>query len=401
VNDPDSSTSNAGFEPSSLAVDLGKRSYEIVIGEGVLARSAEWMSRWMAARGMLPEGADTPIAEQTHPDLSKGTACIVTDGNVAEPYARLVRESLSRAGAAIETVVLESGEQTKRLDVVSGLYDQLVAMKADRQTLLVAVGGGVVGDTAGFAAATYARGIPFVQIPTTLLAQVDSSVGGKVGINHPQGKNLIGAFYQPFGVLIDTNTLSTLPDREYRSGLAEVVKYGAILDDEFFRFLESHTADINRREPNVMQQVIARCCRLKADVVQQDEEERSGLRSMLNYGHTFAHALESLCGYGTLLHGEAVAIGMVCAAHLAERLQRISPALSQRQHNLLQELGLPTVLPTECAGSSYELLERMRLDKKAAGGRLRFILPTRLGAGELVADVPENEVTAVLDSRRA
>ena len=203
-------------------------------------------------------------------------------------------ESLRRAGWHTGRVDLEPGEQAKSLPVVSRLYDALVELKADRRTVVVAVGGGVVGDTAGFAAATYARGIPFVQVPTTLLAHVDSSVGGKVGINHPQGKNLIGAFHQPLGVFIDTATLATLPDRDYRSGLAEVVKYGVILDEEFFDFLESNIAGVNRREPEILRRIIARSCRLKADVVEKDEFEVTGLRALLNYGHTFAHAYEAL-----------------------------------------------------------------------------------------------------------
>ena len=246
----------------------------------------------------------------------------------------------------------------------------------------MAVGGGVVGDAAGFVAATYARGIPFIQVPTSLLAHVDSSVGGKVGINHPRGKNLIGAFYQPLGVFIDTATLQTLPLRDYRSGLAEVIKYGMILDEEFFRFFEDHIDDLKNRNPEVMQQVIARCCRLKADVVEQDEQERSGLRAVLNYGHTFAHAFEALCGYGELLHGEAVSIGMVYAARLAERRGLIDATVTERQNTLLEAVGLPVRLPESAHLKTAEILDRMKLDKKTVGGELRFILPTCM-AGSL------------------
>jgi 3-dehydroquinate synthase len=196
------------------------------------------------------------------------------------------------------------------------LYDQLVDMAADRRTIVVAIGGGVTGDLAGFVAATYARGLRFVQVPTTLLSMVDSSVGGKTGINHPRGKNLIGAFHQPIGVLIDLTTLTTLPDREYRSGLAEVVKYGVILDHEFFDYLEKNVEGLNARTPEVLRHVVARSCELKADVVRQDEYETTGLRAVLNYGHTFGHAFEALSGYGGLLHGEAVSIGMICASRL-------------------------------------------------------------------------------------
>jgi hypothetical protein len=203
------------------------------------------------------------------------------------------------------------------------LWQELLELEADRNTVVVAVGGGVVGDLAGFVAATYARGVPFFQVPTTLLAQVDSSVGGKVGVNLPGAKNMVGAFWQPLGVLIDTEVLNTLPDREYRAGLAEVVKYGVILDAEFFAYLEDHVDDLNRRRADVLRPVIARCCRLKADVVEQDERETAGRRAVLNYGHTFGHAIEAETGYGDFLHGEAVSIGMLCASRLAERLGRI------------------------------------------------------------------------------
>lgn len=320
----------------------------------------------------------------------------MTDANVAELHAATVEQSLRENGWQCETIVLPPGEETKQQETVTGIYDRLVAMKADRRTVLLAVGGGVVGDAAGFAAATYARGIPFVQVPTTLLAQVDSSVGGKVGINHPQGKNLIGAFYQPLGVVIDTQTLATLPERDFRSGLAEVVKYGVILDEAFFEFLESHVDAINRREPDTLDAVVARCCRLKADVVEQDEEERTGLRAVLNYGHTFAHAFESLSGYGRLLHGEAVSVGMVCAADLACRLQRVDREFCDRQRALLAACGLPVALPPDCRWEASAVLERMRLDKKSSAGRLRFVLPTRMGHVELVDGVGDAEALTVL-----
>ena len=259
----------------------------------------------------------------------------------------------------------------------------------------------MVGDAAGFVAATYARGVSFVQIPTSLLAHVDSSVGGKVGVNHPQAKNLIGAFYQPLGVLIDTATLQTLPDREYRSGLAEVVKYGVILDRSFFEFLESNTSGLNERTPDIMRQVIARCCRLKADVVEQDEFERTGMRAVLNYGHTFAHAFEALSGYGQLLHGEAVAIGMIYASRLAERRRLIAASVTQRQVKLLQGLGLPTHLSDTVEFSSQEILDRMKLDKKTVSGQLRFVLPTQMGRVELFRDVSQDDVRSVLEAPAA
>jgi 3-dehydroquinate synthase len=368
---------------TSVNVALGDRAYEIRIASEKLFEIGGAVVDWLNRRGM-----------RCGPSRS---ACVITDANVENPHAQTVARSLQSAGWNVQAAVMPPGEQTKCLASTSKLYDALVDMKADRHTLVVAVGGGVIGDLAGFVAATYARGIPFVQVPTTLLAQVDSSVGGKVGINHPQGKNLIGAFYQPLGVFIDTTLLDTLPDREYRSGLAEVVKYGVILDAPFFDYLESHVAELNARHPETMRYIVQRSCRLKADVVEHDEFERTGLRAVLNYGHTFAHAFEALCGYGELLHGEAVAIGMACASRLAERLGRISGQITQRQTALLQNVGLPTRLPDRSKLKTDHLLDAMRLDKKTVGGKLRFVLPTRLGHVELVDGVDESIVRAVLD----
>jgi 3-dehydroquinate synthase len=379
-------TASAGSsvaDRTTVSVALGRRGYDIVIATRRLDTWANSLNAWLALRwGMT---------------TSAGKALVVTDRHVARTHADVATESLRQAGWQTERVELEPGEQTKSLAIVSRLYDALVGMKADRRTVVVAVGGGVVGDTAGFAAATYARGLPFVQIPTTLLAHVDSSVGGKVGVNHPQGKNLIGAFHQPLGVFIDTATLDTLPDRDYRCGLAEVVKYGVILDGEFFEYLESHLDGINRREPEVLRHVIARSCRLKADVVEKDEYEVTGLRALLNYGHTFGHAYEALTGYGDLLHGEAVAIGMIHASRLAERLGRIDPSVTQRQLDLLNAIHLPTRLPETCRLELDSVLDRMRLDKKSLGGSIRFVLPTRIGQVELVEAVPVDDVRAVLN----
>ena len=379
--------SKSSHEPASkqitVHVELVPRSYDIVLVNNEMSSLASLIQNWCGKRAYL---SNTPAK-----------AIIITDRNVNVAYANPVKRYLADAGWNCTLVELEPGETSKRIEVASHLYDQLVEMKADRQTVVVAVGGGVVGDTAGFVAATYARGIPFVQVPTSLLAHVDSSVGGKVGINHPRGKNLIGAFYQPLGVFIDTATLQTLPLRDYRSGLAEVIKYGMILDEEFFGFLEAHIDDLNNRNPEVMQQVIARCCRLKADVVEQDEQDRTGLRAVLNYGHTFAHAFEALCGYGELLHGEAVSIGMVYAGRLAERQGLINASVTERQIKLLQAVGLPVRLPDSANLNTTELLDRMKLDKKTVGGKLRFILPTCIGRVELFSDVPEEEVLTVLD----
>jgi len=377
-------TEPASAPTETVNVTLGDRSYEIAIVTNELPAFAERLTGWLAARG-VKAGARPAVL-------------IVTDGHVCHQHAAAVGASLHLAGFKCEVVILEPGEQTKSLEAAASLYDRLVAMQADRQTIVIAVGGGVVGDLAGFVAATYVRGLPFVQVPTTLLAQVDSSVGGKVGINHPQGKNLIGAFHQPLGVFLDTAVLDTLPLRDYRSGLAEVVKYGVILDEEFFGYLEANVAGINARSPEVLRHIVARSCRLKADVVERDEFERTGLRAVLNYGHTFGHAFEALCGYGELLHGEAVAIGMEYAARLAHRLGRIDATIVSRQSHLLTALGLPTRLPETSRLSTGDVLDRMRLDKKTVGGNLRFVLPTKLGHVELVSDVAEDAVRAVLDA---
>lgn len=362
----------------TVSVNLASRSYEILIASRCLNHCAETITAWIGK-------------------AAKGTALIVTDTHLAETHAATVRQSMQSAGWTCERHVLEAGEPSKTLPTVAGIYDRLIDMRADRGTVILAVGGGVVGDIAGFAAATYARGVSFVQVPTTLLADVDSSVGGKVGVNHPLAKNMIGAFYQPLGVFIDTAVLNTLPDRDYRSGLAEVVKYGVILDAEFFASLEAHIAELNRRDPAALRHVIARSCRLKADVVEADEYERTGLRAVLNYGHTFAHAFETLSGYGELMHGEAVAIGMICASRLAERVGLIDADLTSRQRELLDALRLPTRLPANLRFPHDELISRMRLDKKAVAGQLRFVLPTRLGHVQTFGDVPEADVRAVLE----
>lgn len=383
-------------------VDLGPRSYEIPIVSNRLADCATLLKRWwverdgmssMTCRKKPPEGSSWLAEGKTIP---QPVALIVTDSHVASLHAATVRKSLLDGGWKCETEILPAGEPSKSLDAVTKVYDRLIAMQADRRTVIVAVGGGVVGDAAGFIAATYTRGLPFVQIPTTLLSAVDSSVGGKTGVNHPQAKNMIGAFYQPIGVLIDTAALQTLPDREYRAGLAEVVKYGVILDAEFFEYLERHVEAINARRPDVVRHMVAQSCRLKADVVERDEFEATGVRAVLNYGHTFGHAFEALCGYGQLLHGEAVAIGMISASRLAERRGLIDSSITSRQLDLLKALQLPTSLPQEIKLTADSILARMRLDKKAVSGSLRFVLPTRLGEVRTFGDVSESDVRAVL-----
>ncbi|QDU82152.1 3-dehydroquinate synthase [Polystyrenella longa] len=363
----------------NVQVDLGPRSYEITIGSDRLSQFANAVAGWIPA-----------------PTSGVKKVAIVTDRNLAQSHLVPVATSLRSAGWEVCEIVLKPGEASKSFTVMQEMFDQLVDFKADRGTLLVALGGGVVGDAAGFVAATYTRGIPFIQVPTTLLAQVDSSVGGKVAVNHTRAKNLIGAFYQPRGVFVDTATLSTLPVRDYRSGMAEVVKYGMILDAEFFEYLEQHLSELNERDPEVLRYVVSRSCRLKADVVEADEEERTGLRAVLNYGHTFAHAYEALCGYGELMHGEAVSIGMINASRLAERLGMVDAELTKRQIALLSGLSLPVELPEGSDLNSDAILDRMKLDKKVLAGKLRFVLPTRMGHCEMVSDVAEEDVRAVL-----
>lgn len=356
--------------PSALvSVALADRSYDIEIGQGNLAQTA----RFIHARRKC-----------TH-------AVVIADERVVEPHAAAVVGSLSSAGVRVDLLTVASGEPSKSVDQAARLWNELLARGADRKTVVVAIGGGVVGDLAGFVAATYGRGLDFVQIPTSLLAQVDSSVGGKVGINLPAAKNMVGAFWQPRGVLIDLNVLATLPEREYISGLAEVAKYGVILDADFFAWLENHQVALKNRDLTALARVVARSCELKAEVVRQDEREETGLRAVLNYGHTFAHAIEAVAGYGQYLHGEAVAIGMACAAELAYRLQRVDDQFVDRQRELLSRLGLPVTL----SGLDVsELLAAMQRDKKVEHGRLRFVLPRRLGLVELVSDVPEDLVRA-------
>ena len=353
---------------TTIRVALGDRSYEIEIGRGNLARSAAFITQ------RLPQCSG---------------AVVITDENVRVPHAALVAQSLANTGLKCEVLCVPAGEASKCVAEAERLWNRLAGLKVDRKTAVVAAGGGVIGDLAGFVAATFARGLALVQIPTTLLAQVDSSVGGKVGINLPAAKNIVGAFWQPAGVLIDLDVLDTLPDREYRSGLAEVVKYGVILDAEFFAYLEAHVDDLIRRQPGVLEHVIARSCELKASIVEQDERELTGVRALLNYGHTFCHAIETVSGYGRFLHGEAVAIGMACAARLAESLGRVDAALVPRQRGLLTALGLPV---TVSGLDREDLLAAMHQDKKAERGQLRLVLPSRLGHVELVGKVDEDLV---------
>jgi len=360
----------------TVHVNLGPRSYDIEIGSGNLANVVRFCD------------ADQ---EDSH-------AVIITDSNVDELYSGPVGDALTEAGAQVDILIAEAGEQSKAPDVAADLWEQLLDQGADRKTVVVALGGGVVGDLAGFVAATFGRGLRFVQVPTTLLAQVDSSVGGKVGINLPGGKNMVGAFWQPRGVVIDVSVLGSLPDREYRAGLAEVVKYGVIQDAEFFAYLEKNVEPINKRDAAVLTYIVKRCCRLKADVVEKDEREETGLRSILNYGHTFCHAFEAATGYEQLLHGEGVAIGMMCAARLAERLGRVDAAFVEQQRKLLAALGLPLTVPDV---NRDELIELMYHDKKVEHGKLRFVLPTRMGHVELVPGIDTDNILAAMSTEES
>jgi 3-dehydroquinate synthetase len=463
----------------SIRVDLGERSYDVAIGAGSLSAAGEFL----AAR-----------AEAKH-------VVLITDENVHLLHARRAAEAFSLRDIETDVLVIPPGEASKSLEMAITLWQSLLDLEADRRTVIVAVGGGVVGDLAGFAAATFARGLRFLQLPTSLIAQVDSAVGGKMGINMPGAKNIIGAFHQPIGVLIDVETLATLPDREYRAGLAEVVKYGAALDAELFAYLEQNAAAILERKQDVLLHVITRCCRLKAEIVERDERDESGVRAALNFGHTFGHALEmvgrgagdggqgaGMSGQGAgvggrrgergegrgerkdasdlpspadqpavgarrgaggegdqpppqsaltlalsghhevvgergltsepripepripesripespnlpspvprpLLHGEAVAVGMVVAARLAERIGRVDAAYTARLSSLLSTFGLPTSPP---AIDPRRIMKLIRRDKKSARGRPQFVLPSRLGGVEQLDTIAASDVRAIL-----
>ena len=346
--------------PAEIHVELGPRSYSICLLHDA----------WDA----LLEPLERSLGDVSH-------VLLIADEAVASRWAEPLAQQLGEKYRC-DLARIASGEPSKSLEMLGQLWDWMLASGADRRSVVVAVGGGVVGDLAGFAAATYARGLRLVQIPTTLLAMVDSSVGGKTGINLEGGKNLVGAFWQPALVVIDTATLSTLDDRTYRSGLGEVIKYGVIEDAEFFAWLEQNAEALVNRDPAALAHAIRRSCEIKAEVVADDERETSGRRAILNYGHTFAHAIETTAGYGSLLHGEAVTIGMTMAAELARLLGRVDAGFVQRQRELIGRCGLPTQWQ---AAESEQMIPVMKTDKKVAHAALRFVLPTRIGHVELVA----------------
>lgn len=334
-----------------VRIALGERSYSILIGKGLLSRADSF---------------------EAVPDAS--SALVVTNTTVAPLYADRLRHSLRGKYRTIHSVVLPDGEVFKNWETLNQIFDALLTHGCDRKTVLYALGGGVVGDMTGFAAASYMRGVPFVQVPTTLLAQVDSSVGGKTGINHPLGKNMVGAFYQPQLVVCDLSTFDTLPDREFSAGLAEVIKYGPIADLSFLNWIESRMDALLAREPSALAHAVRRCCEIKADVVGQDERE-SGLRAILNFGHTFGHAIEAGLGYGVWLHGEAVGCGMVMAARLSQRLGLIGEQSVLRLTRLIARAGLPTTAPVlDEADNAGRYLALMRVDKKAQNGEIHFVL---------------------------
>ena len=357
-----------------MRIDLGERSYPIVIGSGLLDDAALY--------------AQLPAAS---------AALIVSNTTVAPLYAERLRAALQGIYPAVHLLALPDGEQYKDWQTLNLIFDALLQHGCDRKTVLFALGGGVVGDMTGFAAACYMRGVPFVQVPTTLLAQVDSSVGGKTGINHPLGKNMIGAFYQPRLVVCDLETLDTLPAREFSAGLAEVIKYGPIADMAFMEWLEASMDALRARERGAAAHAVRRSCEIKAAVVGQDERE-SGLRAILNFGHTFGHAIEAGLGYGQWLHGEAVGAGMVLAAELSRALGLVDAAFTARLVRLIARAGLPVRAPVlDSKDNAGRYLELMRMDKKAEGGAIRFVLIDGPGRAVLRA-VPDAQVRAVIDA---
>ncbi len=356
---------------TEIKVELGEKSYKIFIGEKIFADCAKFIC-----------------------DSKKFTKkiLVVTDENVFESCGEKFFSALESFGLSFAAYKIPAGESSKTLQMAEKIYTKAIEIGLDRKSLIVALGGGVVGDLAGFVAATYLRGVPFIQVPTTLLAQVDSSVGGKTAVNHKLGKNLIGAFYQPQAVFIDLETLKTLPEREIKSGLGEVVKYGVISDEKFFSYLEENVEKILSRDLKVMEKIICRSCEIKAEVVAQDEKENN-LRRILNFGHTIAHAVELETDYKKYRHGEAVAIGMIGAALISQQLEKISASEIRRLENLILKLNLVT----KAEGCDVEkLFQATFRDKKTVGGKVNWVLMNKIGAVEISAEVPENFVKNAL-----
>lgn len=370
-----------------IPVSLPQQTYQIAIAPGSLSQLGSWLQ------------------DRSLQSVKLGQkALIVSNPQIWKHYGAIVQDSLAKAGFQVDHFLLPAGERYKTPRSIQKIYDYALALKLERSSTLVALGGGVIGDMTGFAAATWLRGINFVQVPTSLLAMVDAAIGGKTGVNHPQGKNLIGAFYQPRFVLIDPDTLKTLASREFRAGMAEVIKYGVIWDLELFELLEEcdglrsacgHRIDQYRFIPSeVLTEIITRSAQAKADVVTQDEKE-AGLRAILNYGHTIGHAIESLTEYRLFNHGEAVALGMVAVADIAVQLDWWSAEEAQRQHQLIQKTGLPTALPADFAVDA--VADVLLTDKKVKDGKVRFILPTQLGKVKITDQVPGGVIVNALE----
>ncbi len=384
-NDREKARSGSDKDIACL-VETATQSYPVLVGYGLLDKLGEKMKKAALS----------------------GTATVISDENVFSVYGSKVEGILKDAGFAVNYFVVPPGEETKSMDYAIKIYDFLVEHRAERDDIIIALGGGMVGDLAGFVAATFLRGMFWVQVPTSLVAMVDASIGGKVGVNHPEGKNLIGAFYQPNLVLADCQTLTTLPQRELTSGWAEVIKHGMILDEEFVQFLESNVNKLIKLEPELITQAIARSAAIKAQVVSQDEKERKGKRTILNYGHTIAHGLEAATQYKRFLHGEAVAIGMMGAAKLSQRLGLLPSAAVERQQALLQKFGLPTSLRAEAASqrrgrtrsnlklSLAGVTKAMELDKKVSRKAIRWVLLQDIGKVVIRSDVPQQDVQAIL-----
>jgi 3-dehydroquinate synthase len=355
-----------------IRVELGERSYNIMVGNGTLKDIGKTLEKF---------------------EFSKKVA-LISNPTVYDLYGKTVSGALQDSGYELTEVLIPDGEAYKSLAYAEKIYEALLKAKLDRKSALIALGGGVIGDITGYAASTYMRGIDFIQLPTTLLAQVDSSVGGKTGVNHPLGKNMIGTFWQPRFVSIDTATLGTLPRREFLSGLGEVIKYGVIWDEEFFVFLEKNREKILRLEPASLTHIIRRSCEIKSDVVSKDERE-SGLRAILNYGHTIGHAIETLTGYKKYLHGEAVAIGMYMEAKLSHQLGLINNEEVLRIKALISSYELPSEMPDEIEIS--DLIETMQIDKKTVAGKMHFVLPEKVGSVKIHREIAAEEIKRLLE----
>ena len=359
-----------------VRVNLADRSYVITIDAEIIERVGDIVS-----------GACEPTS-----------AAVVTNTTVAKYYSKGILDSMTCAGIRTELITLPSGERFKTLHSIAKIYDAMLDFKMDRRSVIVALGGGVIGDMAGFAAATYMRGIDFIQVPTTLLAQVDASIGGKTGVDLPQGKNLVGAFHQPRAVIIDTRTLDTLPMRELRSGLAEVVKHGIIYDRRYLDFIESNSKELLKRNHEVLEKAIYRSVEIKRDVVEADERE-SGLRAILNYGHTVGHAVEALSGFGKYRHGEASSIGMVTEALAAEDNGFAESGVTKKIAGVLNKFGLPVDMPAGL--DTLEIIRAIELDKKTMGGKIRLALPVEIGKCRVISDIDRNMLARAIEKHKS